>query len=121
MVSSFIIFSSSPIEKMAYLGCPQDWAYHDGIGSFLLRQPDTVRDVVRSAKARVGSNYPISIKIRIDKDMKYAMTFEYNQWPPNLLFYRRTDQLIQTGGIKPFAGNSLLLNTIQQSTPASLT
>lgn len=53
-------------------GCPQKWAYQEKIGAFLLRQPDTVRDLVRTAKARLGSDYPISIKIRIDSDQKHT-------------------------------------------------
>ncbi|KAG9035702.1 hypothetical protein FRB95_010767 [Tulasnella sp. JGI-2019a] len=59
-------------------GCPQPWAYKERIGSFLLRQPDTVRDIINTTRDRVGQNFPISIKIRVDSDLK------------------RTDQLIQT-------------------------
>ncbi|KAF8315893.1 FMN-linked oxidoreductase [Clavulina sp. PMI_390] len=59
-------------------GCPQKWAYQEKIGSYLLRQPDTVRDIVRAARDRTGWNFPISVKIRLDPDPK------------------RTNQLIET-------------------------
>ncbi|KAG8858926.1 hypothetical protein FRB96_004746 [Tulasnella sp. 330] len=59
-------------------GCPQPWAYKERIGSFLLRQPDTIRDIIHTTRGRVGQRFPISIKIRIDSDLK------------------KTDQLIQT-------------------------
>ncbi|KNZ48808.1 hypothetical protein VP01_539g1 [Puccinia sorghi] len=51
-------------------GCPQQWAYKEGIGSALLRKPDLVRDLVRSIKATCGEDFPVSIKIRIDDDLK---------------------------------------------------
>lgn len=51
-------------------GCPQKWAYQEKIGAYLLRQPETVRDLVRAAKDRLGWNYPVSIKIRVDSDQK---------------------------------------------------
>ncbi|EJD42979.1 FMN-linked oxidoreductase [Auricularia subglabra TFB-10046 SS5] len=60
-------------------GCPQPWAYAEHVGSWLLREPDRVRDLVRAAKARVGEQaFPISIKIRVDSDL------------------RRTQQLVET-------------------------
>ncbi|BGP43323.1 tRNA dihydrouridine synthase [Rhodotorula kratochvilovae] len=49
-------------------GCPQKWAYHEGIGCALLRKPDLVRDLVRTTKQRLGWNFPVSVKIRIDDD-----------------------------------------------------
>ncbi|KAH7092836.1 FMN-linked oxidoreductase [Auriculariales sp. MPI-PUGE-AT-0066] len=52
-------------------GCPQPWAYSEHIGSYLLRQPDTVRDMIRAARARLGDeNFPVSIKIRVDNDIQ---------------------------------------------------
>ncbi|KAH8114851.1 FMN-linked oxidoreductase [Phellopilus nigrolimitatus] len=59
-------------------GCPQGWAYKEQIGCWLLRHPDVISDIVRMAKNRVDSSFPISIKIRVDEDLKM------------------TDQLIQT-------------------------
>ena len=50
-------------------GCPQPWAYSDGIGSALLRQPDRVRDMIRAVKARLGDGYSMSVKIRVDSDL----------------------------------------------------
>jgi len=51
-------------------GCPQPWAYSEHVGSWLLRNPETVRDIVRATKDRLGWNFPVSIKIRIDKDLQ---------------------------------------------------
>jgi tRNA-dihydrouridine synthase 4 len=49
-------------------GCPQKWAYHEGIGCALLRKPELVGDMVRVTKDRLGWGYPVSIKIRIDPE-----------------------------------------------------
>ncbi|THH06311.1 hypothetical protein EW145_g4173 [Phellinidium pouzarii] len=51
-------------------GCPQGWAYKEEIGCWLLRHPDIVADIVRAAKNRVETSFPISIKIRVDNDLK---------------------------------------------------
>lgn len=51
-------------------GCPQKWAYHEGIGCALLRKPELVRDMVRSVKDRMGWDFGISVKIRVDPDLK---------------------------------------------------
>ncbi|KIS01181.1 tRNA-dihydrouridine synthase 4 [Cryptococcus deuterogattii 2001/935-1] len=51
-------------------GCPQRWAYNEGIGCALLRKPELVRDMVRGAKDRMGWGWPVSIKIRIDTEQK---------------------------------------------------
>ena len=51
-------------------GCPQKWAYNEGIGCALLRKPELVRDMVRAVKARLGDEFPVSIKIRVDPDLK---------------------------------------------------
>ena len=53
-------------------GCPQKWAYHEGIGCALLRKPELVRDMVRTVKDRLGWNWPVSVKIRVDPDLKYV-------------------------------------------------
>lgn len=58
--------------RLSNKGCPQKWAYQEKIGSFLLRQPETVRDLVRAAKDRLGWKFPISIKIRVDSDLKFV-------------------------------------------------
>lgn len=49
---------------------PQRWAYQEQIGSYLLRQPDRVRDMIRAVKARLGSDYCVSVKIRVDDDLQ---------------------------------------------------
>ncbi|GAA97318.1 uncharacterized protein L969DRAFT_94378 [Mixia osmundae IAM 14324] len=49
-------------------GCPQSWAYKECIGSYLLRQPDKVRNLIRGVKLRLGEDFPVHIKIRIDTD-----------------------------------------------------
>ncbi|CBQ71158.1 related to tRNA dihydrouridine synthase [Sporisorium reilianum SRZ2] len=51
-------------------GCPQPWAYEELLGSYLLRQPETVRDMVRAVKARMGADFCVSVKIRIDPDLR---------------------------------------------------
>ncbi|KAI1310826.1 tRNA-dihydrouridine(20a/20b) synthase [NAD(P)+]-like protein [Mortierella claussenii] len=54
-------------------GCPQKWAIHEKIGSHLMSDPETVRDMIRMTKARV--NVPCSIKIRIHKDLRETEEF----------------------------------------------
>ncbi|BGP58095.1 hypothetical protein JCM8202_006203 [Rhodotorula sphaerocarpa] len=49
-------------------GCPQKWAYQEGIGCALLRKPEVVHDLVRSTKSRLGWSFPVSVKIRVDDD-----------------------------------------------------
>ncbi|KAL5498241.1 DUS4 [Sanghuangporus vaninii] len=51
-------------------GCPQSWAYNEQIGCWLLRHPDKIADMIRAAKNRVESSFPVSIKIRVDPDLK---------------------------------------------------
>ncbi|SCZ94789.1 BZ3500_MvSof-1268-A1-R1_Chr12-1g03659 [Microbotryum saponariae] len=51
-------------------GCPQKWAYQEGIGCALLRKPDTVRDLVRTTKQRLGWDFPVTVKIRVDPNLQ---------------------------------------------------
>ena len=58
-------------------GCPQPWAIEECIGSYLMKKPELISDMVRQAKSRTsgvrmddGSNFPCSIKIRINKDVR---------------------------------------------------
>jgi hypothetical protein len=53
-------------------GCPQKWAHASGIGCALLRKPELVRDMVRAVKDRLGWDYSVSIKIRVDDDPKWV-------------------------------------------------
>ncbi|KAJ9104001.1 hypothetical protein QFC21_002464 [Naganishia friedmannii] len=43
-----------------------------GIGSGLLRKPELVADMVRAVKDRMGWDYNISVKIRVDSDLQYV-------------------------------------------------
>ncbi|RKP10304.1 hypothetical protein THASP1DRAFT_13016 [Thamnocephalis sphaerospora] len=54
-------------------GCPQRWAYQEGIGARLMEEPETVRDVVRQVKAHV--DVPCSVKIRVHKDLRETMEY----------------------------------------------
>ncbi|KAI8895029.1 tRNA-dihydrouridine synthase [Globomyces pollinis-pini] len=58
-------------------GCPQKWAIGEGIGSYLMTAPETVKDIVDQVKRRTapikmsnGQSFPCSIKIRIHDDVK---------------------------------------------------
>jgi tRNA-dihydrouridine synthase 4 len=58
-------------------GCPQSWAFQEGIGSYLLTKPEIVQDIVDQTKRRTakikmddGTSFPVSIKIRIDQDIR---------------------------------------------------
>jgi tRNA-dihydrouridine synthase 4 len=54
-------------------GCPQKWAYNEGIGCALLRKPELVGDMVRCVKDRMGWDFPVSVKIRIDPELRYVL------------------------------------------------
>ncbi|KAI8590166.1 hypothetical protein BDZ88DRAFT_415763 [Geranomyces variabilis] len=63
-------------------GCPQKWAISEKIGSYLMEDPERVRDMVRQVKARVGGMrmadgepYPVSIKIRVHNDPRRTVEF----------------------------------------------
>jgi tRNA-dihydrouridine synthase 4 len=59
-------------------GCPQSWAWQEGIGSYLSSHPEITEDIVDQVKRRTSSikmrdgsrSFPCSIKIRIDRDLK---------------------------------------------------
>jgi hypothetical protein len=83
MVSISTVVGSLPSHSSAnitwrYPGCPQPWAYSEHVGSWLLRQPDRVRDLVRAAKDRLGWSYPVSIKVRVDSDLQYVLILNRN-------------------------------------------
>ncbi|KAL1405445.1 tRNA dihydrouridine synthase [Vanrija albida] len=59
-------------------GCPQRWAYAEGIGCALLRKPELVADMVRATKDRLGWGFPVSIKIRVDDDPRATETLVRN-------------------------------------------
>ncbi|KAI9270690.1 hypothetical protein BDA99DRAFT_502465 [Phascolomyces articulosus] len=54
-------------------GCPQKWAIQEHIGSYLMSDPEAVRDMVKTVKGRV--NIPCSIKIRVHPDLKETYEF----------------------------------------------
>ena len=49
-------------------GCPQTWAMSGGYGAKLIRNPELIADMISQAKSRTTK--PISIKIRISRDLK---------------------------------------------------
>ena len=49
-------------------GCPQRWAMTDGYGAALIYKPELVADMVAQARSRC--DLPISIKIRIQNDLR---------------------------------------------------
>lgn len=52
-------------------GCPQRWAFHECIGSYLMTDPELVSDMIRAVKARTSplfpNGLPISVKIRLSE------------------------------------------------------
>jgi tRNA-dihydrouridine synthase 4 len=44
-------------------GCPQRWVMADGLGAALLRDPELIKDMVRTT--REASGLPVSVKIRL--------------------------------------------------------
>lgn len=59
-------------------GCPQQWAFKEGIGCALLRKPELVADMVRTVHQRMGWDFPISVKIRIDPELERTHTLVRN-------------------------------------------
>lgn len=56
-------------------GCPQSWACQEGIGASLMRDPQRVSDMVKSAKARCGRNLVIETKMRTHVDLKESVSW----------------------------------------------
>jgi len=55
-------------------GCPQRWAMQEGYGACLLKHPELICDMVKQARSRVNnSDFTVSIKIRIHKDLKQTV------------------------------------------------
>ncbi|KAI9027579.1 hypothetical protein CLU79DRAFT_739820 [Phycomyces nitens] len=54
-------------------GCPQKWAVQERIGAHLMSDPEAVRDMIRTVKARMDT--PCSIKIRVHQDLKETYEF----------------------------------------------
>ena len=57
-------------------GCPQSWAMKDGYGSYLLKKPEVIEDMVKTVKRNVPSTFSVSVKIRLlDKDLSSTIDF----------------------------------------------
>ena len=53
-------------------GCPQSWACREGLGAQLLQEKGKVHDMVRSVKDKCGVDFSVSVKIRIEADLRWA-------------------------------------------------
>lgn len=73
---------STPLTLTSLAGCPQKWAYQEGFGCALLRKPELVHDLVRTTKARLGWNFPVSVKIRVDDDKRCVFSYQ-TRVPPS--------------------------------------
>lgn len=57
-------------------GCPQSWAMQDGYGSYLLKKPEVIEDMLKTVKRNVPSTFSVSVKIRLlNKDIKTTIDF----------------------------------------------
>jgi len=51
-------------------GCPQRWAWKEGIGACLINNPQFVSDVVKQTKMKISdTNFSTSVKIRVHSDI----------------------------------------------------
>lgn len=53
-------------------GCPQRWATATGYGCALLNDPELIRDLALSIKRNISSTFSVSVKIRIQKPLRYV-------------------------------------------------
>lgn len=56
-------------------GCPQSWACQEGIGASLMRKPELVSEMVKSAKSRCGRDLVIETKMRTHKDLRESVSW----------------------------------------------
>ncbi|KAK5149028.1 hypothetical protein LTR04_000172 [Oleoguttula sp. CCFEE 6159] len=56
-------------------GCPQGWAFQEGLGASLMRHRGRVSEMVRQAKERCGKDFCVSVKIRIHGDLRDTIDF----------------------------------------------
>lgn len=57
-------------------GCPQSWAMQDGYGSYLLKKPEVIEDMIKTVKRNVPSSFSVSVKIRLlSKDLSSSIDF----------------------------------------------
>ena len=50
-------------------GCPQGWAFREGIGACLIDKPDFVADLVKQTRNQCRDDLLVSVKIRIHPDV----------------------------------------------------
>ena len=57
-------------------GCPQKWAMQDGYGSYLLKKPEVIEDMVKTVRRNVPSSFSVSVKVRLlNKDLSSTIDF----------------------------------------------
>lgn len=57
-------------------GCPQSWAMQDGYGSYLLKKPEVIEDMVKTVRRNVPSTFSVSVKVRLlNKDLSSTIDF----------------------------------------------
>lgn len=57
-------------------GCPQKWAMTDGYGSYLLKKPEVIEDMVKTVRRNVPSTFSVSVKVRLlSTDLKSTIDF----------------------------------------------
>lgn len=57
-------------------GCPQRWAMQDGYGSYLLKKPELIEDMIKTVRRNLPSNFSVSLKIRLlNKNLKDTLDF----------------------------------------------
>lgn len=57
-------------------GCPQSWAMKDGYGSYLLKKPEVIEDMIKTVRRNLPTSFSVSIKIRLlNKDLSSTIDF----------------------------------------------
>ena len=56
-------------------GCPQRWAWQEGIGACLIHKPQFVHDLVHQTKNQCPAQLSVSVKIRIHDDVTKTVDF----------------------------------------------
>lgn len=52
-------------------GCPQRWAFHEGIGVCLMNKPEVLSDIVSQTRSRISDpDFTVSVKVRIHSDLR---------------------------------------------------
>jgi len=54
-------------------GCPQGWAMKMGVGAQMLSDPENIKDIVKTTKARVPSGFSVSVKMRLRSSLKASV------------------------------------------------